>query len=73
LIITLLVIGAANTLPIYIFTQVKHGITPDVNPLASMLFCAPVLLTGLAVLTRSVFARLSRRTARPLILSGDGR
>ena len=36
-IITLFLIGGHNTLPIYIYTQVKFGITPEVNALASML------------------------------------
>ena len=30
-IITLFLIGSHNTLPIYIYTQVKFGITPEVN------------------------------------------
>src|SRR5262249_36642450 len=39
-IITLFLIGANNTLPIYIYTQVKFGITPEVNALASLLLAA---------------------------------
>ena len=45
-IITLFLIGGQNTLPIYIYTQVKFGITPEVNALASVLL-ALTLLTAL--------------------------
>ena len=34
-IITLFLIGAQNTLPIYIYTQVKFRVLPEVNALAS--------------------------------------
>ncbi len=47
-IITLFLIGAHNTLPIYIYTQVKFGITPEVNALASLLLAASLTLIALA-------------------------
>jgi ABC-type spermidine/putrescine transport system permease subunit II len=47
-IITLFLIGAQNTLPIYIYTQVKFGITPEVNALATLLLGASILLIGIA-------------------------
>jgi ABC-type spermidine/putrescine transport system permease subunit II len=47
-IITLFLIGGNNTLPIYIYTQVKFGITPEVNALASMLIGASLLLCAIA-------------------------
>jgi spermidine/putrescine transport system permease protein len=47
-IITLFLIGANNTLPIYIYTQVKFGITPEVNALASLLLAASLLLIAIA-------------------------
>ena len=47
-IITLFLIGGHNTLPIYIYTQVKFGITPEVNALASLLLAASLLLIALA-------------------------
>jgi len=47
-IITLFLIGAHNTLPIYIYTQVKFGITPEVNALATLLLAASVLLIAIA-------------------------
>jgi spermidine/putrescine transport system permease protein len=47
-IITLFLIGGNNTLPIYIYTQVKFGITPEVNALASLLLGASIILIGIA-------------------------
>jgi spermidine/putrescine transport system permease protein len=49
-IITLFLIGGHNTLPIYIYTQVKFGITPEVNALASLLLAASLMLIALAFL-----------------------
>ena len=46
--ITYFIIGGYNTLPIYIFTQIKYGITPEVNALASLLLIASIVLLGLA-------------------------
>jgi ABC-type spermidine/putrescine transport system permease subunit II len=47
-IITLFLIGGHNTLPIYIYTQVKFGITPEVNALASLLLAASLTLIAIA-------------------------
>jgi spermidine/putrescine transport system permease protein len=47
-IITLFLIGGHNTLPIYIYTQVKFGITPEVNALASLLLAASLILIAVA-------------------------
>jgi spermidine/putrescine transport system permease protein len=49
-VITLFLIGGHNTLPIYIYTQVKFGITPEVNALASMLLAASIVLIAIAFL-----------------------
>ena len=49
-IITLFLIGGSNTLPIYIYTQVKFGITPEVNALATLLLGASLVLIALAFL-----------------------
>jgi ABC-type spermidine/putrescine transport system permease subunit II len=66
-VITLFLIGAGNTLPIYIYTQVKFGITPEINAIASMLIAASLALSALAfalpALVRSTRRRLSRRPA----------
>ncbi len=47
-IITLFLIGGSNTLPLYIYTQVKFGITPEVNALATLLLLASLVLIVLA-------------------------
>jgi spermidine/putrescine transport system permease protein len=63
-IITLFLIGAHNTLPIYIYTQVKFGITPEVNALASLLLAASLVLIALAFVLPLVI-RKTRRALRP--------
>ena len=47
-IITYFLIGQHNTLPIYIYTQVKFGITPEVNAIAAMLLAASLTILGVA-------------------------
>jgi ABC-type Fe3+ transport system permease subunit len=47
-IITYFLIGGHDTLPIYIYTQVKFGITPEVNAVAAMLLAASLAILGLA-------------------------
>jgi ABC-type spermidine/putrescine transport system permease subunit II len=59
-IITLFLIGANNTLPIYIYTQVKFGITPEVNALASLLLAASLLLIALAFVLPLALRRMRR-------------
>jgi spermidine/putrescine transport system permease protein len=59
-VITLFLIGGANTLPIYIYTQVKFGITPEVNAVASMLIGSSLGLSALAFALPSVIRRLRR-------------
>jgi ABC-type spermidine/putrescine transport system permease subunit II len=56
-IITLFLIGAQNTLPIYIYTQVKFGITPEVNALASLLLAASLVLIAFAFLLPAVLRK----------------
>ncbi len=62
-IITYFLIGSHITLPIYIYTQVKFGITPEVNALATVLLAASLLLGGAAFAVPQV-ARATRRALR---------
>lgn len=66
-IITYFLIGGANTLPIYIYTQIKFGITPEVNALASVLLAGSLTLLALAFglpqLVRATRKALKARTA----------
>jgi ABC-type spermidine/putrescine transport system permease subunit II len=70
-IITYFLIGTHITLPIFIYTQVKFGITPEVNAIASMLLAASLLLLAIAfALPQAVRAGRravrARRRARPV-------
>jgi ABC-type spermidine/putrescine transport system permease subunit II len=63
-IITLFLIGGHNTLPTYIYTQVKFGITPEVNAVASLLLAGSLLLGAIAFLLPGAIRRARRlRTA----------
>ena len=62
-IITLFLIGGHNTLPIYIYTQVKFGITPEVNALATLLLAASLCLIGLAFVLPAAIRRARRLPA----------
>lgn len=53
-VITLFTIGAQTTLPLYVFSQVKFGVTPKINALATLL-----LLGSITILMLSFYA-LSR-------------
>ena len=57
-IITFFLIGGHNTLPIYIYTQVKFGITPEVNALASLLLAASLVLIGVAFVLPFAYRRV---------------
>jgi hypothetical protein len=62
-IITYFLIGGHDTLPIYIYTQVKFGITPEVNALAAMLLAASLAILGLAFALPQLL-RLGQRAVR---------
>ena len=62
-IITYFLIGTQITLPIFIYTQIKFGITPEVNALASMLLAASLIVLAFAFLVPQVM-RASRRAVR---------
>ena len=62
-IITLFLIGGSNTLPLYIYTQVKFGITPEVNALATLLLAASLILIMIAFVLPGLIRRM-RQTVR---------
>ncbi len=66
-IITYFLIGGHNTLPIFIYTQVKFGITPEVNAVASMLLVGSLTLLALAFALPQLVRRARRAVlkARP--------
>ena len=57
-VITLFTIGPQTTLPMYIFSQVKFGVTPKINALATL------LLLGAIILLFSAFLILSGKGAK---------
>jgi spermidine/putrescine transport system permease protein len=63
-IITYFLIGANNTLPIYIYTQIKFGITPEVNAVASMLLAGSLTLLALAFALPQLYRRARRAVVR---------
>ena len=64
-IITPFLTGSHNTLPIYIYTQVKVGITPEVNALAALLLVyASLCLIALAFVLPGIVRRALRLVPR---------
>ena len=63
-VITYFIIGGYNTLPIYIYTQIRYGITPEVNALAAL-----VLITSIALISLVFIVPAGLRLARRLVVS----
>lgn len=63
-IITWFTVGAQATLPTYIYTQIKFGVTPEVNAVATVLLAVTLAFLGLAALTLSRGRALSGRLRR---------
>jgi ABC-type spermidine/putrescine transport system permease subunit II len=59
-VITFFIIGAQVTLPIYIYTQIKFGITPAINAVATLLIVASLSIAALGL----VIPRLLRMPVR---------
>ena len=62
-VITYFIIGGYNTLPIYIYTQIRYGITPEVNALAAL-----VLITSIALISLVFIVPAGLRLARRLVV-----
>jgi len=61
-VVTFFTVGAQLTLPIYIYTQVKIGVTPEVNAVATLMLIGTMLLLGAVAL----IASQGRRAVRAL-------
>ncbi len=61
-VITYFIIGGYNTLPIYIYTQIRYGITPEVNALAALVLITSIALISLVFILPAGL-RLARRLA----------
>lgn len=60
-VITFFIIGAQITLPIYIYTQIKFGITPAINAVATLLIVISLGITALGLVIPQLFRAVSRR------------
>jgi spermidine/putrescine transport system permease protein len=60
-IITSFLIGNDTTLPIYIYSQIRYGVTPEVNALASLLLLASIVLIVVASLLPVLLRRVRSR------------
>lgn len=63
-IITWFTVGAQATLPTYIYTQIKFGVTPEVNAVATVLLGVTLAFLGVAALILSRGRTLSGRLRR---------
>jgi spermidine/putrescine transport system permease protein len=59
-VVTVCTIGPQLTLPIYIYTQIKFGVTPEVNAVATLLLVATVVAFGLAAVLAAAVGRIRR-------------
>ena len=63
-IITFFTVGPQVTLPLYIYTQIKFGVTPEVNAVATVLLVATIGLLLVAGLVMRGGRRFLKRAAR---------
>jgi ABC-type spermidine/putrescine transport system permease subunit II len=63
-VITWFTVGNQPTLPTYIYTKVKFGVTPEVNAVATMMLGATLLIFGVASVVLARARRLSGRRRR---------
>jgi spermidine/putrescine transport system permease protein len=65
-VITWFTVGNQPTLPTYIYTKVKFGVTPEVNAVATVMLAATLLIFGVASVVLGRARRLpARRRAAP--------
>jgi spermidine/putrescine transport system permease protein len=60
-VVTFFTVGPQLTLPIYIYTQIKFGVTPEVNAIATVVMLGTVLVFGLAALAAMAGRGVTRR------------
>jgi ABC-type spermidine/putrescine transport system permease subunit II len=65
-VITWFTVGNQPTLPTYIYTKVKFGVTPEVNAVATVMLVATLLIFGIASVALGRARRLSGRRRRPV-------
>ena len=60
-VVTFWTVGPKLTLPIYIYTQIKFGVTPEVNAVATLVLVFSVAILALAAAVAVLFGRVRRR------------
>lgn len=60
-VITFFIIGPEITLPIYIYTQIKFGITPAINAVATLLIVSSLTITALGLVIPRLLGIPARR------------
>jgi len=60
-VITFFLIGPQQTLPLYIYTQIKFGVTPEVNAIATVILLVSLSTVALGSLLLTSGRRLRRR------------
>ena len=64
-VVTFFTVGPQLTLPIYIYTQIKFGVTPEVNAIATLMLAATlgIVLLGAGLLAMRRRLRRGRELA----------
>jgi len=66
-VITWFTVGSQPTLPTYIYTQVKFGVTPEVNAVATVMLVATLLIFASASVALGRARRVTGRRRRPTL------
>jgi spermidine/putrescine transport system permease protein len=66
-VVTWFTVGSQPTLPTYIYTQVRFGVTPEVNAVATVMLVSTLLIFGIASVALGRARRLTGRRRRPTI------
>ena len=61
-VVTNFIIGSDQTLPIYIYSQLKFGITPEVNALASLMLLGTIALVVVTALGLRLIKMLTAKS-----------
>jgi spermidine/putrescine transport system permease protein len=63
-VVTFFTVGSQLTLPVYIYTQIKFGVTPEVNAVATLVMVGTILVLGLITLVATRGRRAGRAVVR---------
>ena len=63
-IITYFLIGNNVTIPVYIFSQLRFGLSPKVNVISVLVTLFTIFMIAIFILTRSSFNKIKRETSK---------